>query len=61
MSEANGTVGLTGVNMSETATSPRLGERFQEALGYAAKLHNTQTRKASEVPYMGICSRSPAW
>lgn len=33
MSEANGTVGLKGVNMSETATSPRLGERFQEALG----------------------------
>ncbi len=39
--------------MSETTTSPRLGERFQEALGYAAALHNTQTRKASEVPYVG--------
>lgn len=39
--------------MSETTTSPRLGEKFQEALGYAAKLHNTQTRKASEVPYIG--------
>jgi (p)ppGpp synthase/HD superfamily hydrolase len=39
--------------MSETTTSPRLSERFQEALGYAAKLHNTQTRKASEVPYVG--------
>ena len=39
--------------MSETTTSPRLGEKFQEALGYAAGLHNTQTRKASEVPYVG--------
>jgi (p)ppGpp synthase/HD superfamily hydrolase len=39
--------------MSETTTSPRLGERFQEALGYAAALHNTQTRKASDVPYVG--------
>lgn len=39
--------------MSETTTSPRLSMRFQEALGYAADLHNTQTRKASEVPYIG--------
>ena len=39
--------------MSETTTSPRLSERFQEALKYAAELHNTQTRKASEVPYIG--------
>jgi (p)ppGpp synthase/HD superfamily hydrolase len=39
--------------MSETTTSPRLSERFQEALAYAANLHNTQTRKASEVPYIG--------
>ncbi len=39
--------------MSETTTSPRLGERFREALGYAAELHNTQTRKASHVPYIG--------
>jgi (p)ppGpp synthase/HD superfamily hydrolase len=38
--------------MSETA-SPRLGRKFQEALAYAADLHNTQTRKASEVPYIG--------
>jgi (p)ppGpp synthase/HD superfamily hydrolase len=38
--------------MSET-TSPRLGRKFQEALGYAAELHNTQTRKASDVPYVG--------
>jgi (p)ppGpp synthase/HD superfamily hydrolase len=39
--------------MSETTSSPRLSHRFQEALGYAAELHNTQTRKASEVPYVG--------
>jgi (p)ppGpp synthase/HD superfamily hydrolase len=39
--------------VSETTTSPRLGQRFQEALGYAAELHNNQTRKASQVPYIG--------
>lgn len=39
--------------MSETTTSPRLSEKFQEALAYAAELHNTQTRKASGVPYVG--------
>jgi (p)ppGpp synthase/HD superfamily hydrolase len=33
--------------------SPRLGPKFQEALAYAAELHNTQTRKASDVPYIG--------
>ncbi|MGX9789801.1 HD domain-containing protein [Mycobacterium sp. MMS18-G62] len=33
--------------------SPRLGPKFQEALAYAADLHNTQTRKASDVPYVG--------
>ncbi|KUH95748.1 HD domain-containing protein [Mycobacterium sp. IS-3022] len=38
--------------MSET-TSPRLGPRFREALGFAADLHRTQTRKASDVPYIG--------
>ncbi|MCV7281768.1 HD domain-containing protein [Mycolicibacterium flavescens] len=34
-------------------TTPRLGPKFQEALGYAAELHRTQTRKASDVPYIG--------
>lgn len=33
--------------------SPRLGSKFQEALGFAAELHRTQTRKASQVPYVG--------
>lgn len=31
----------------------RLSPKFQEALAYAAELHNTQTRKASDVPYVG--------
>lgn len=39
--------------MSEQTTTPRLGERFDAALGYAAKLHRTQTRKAGDVPYVG--------
>ncbi|WP_234783658.1 HD domain-containing protein [Mycolicibacterium celeriflavum] len=38
--------------MSETP-SPRLGPKFNEALGFAAELHRTQTRKASDVPYIG--------
>jgi (p)ppGpp synthase/HD superfamily hydrolase len=38
--------------MTETM-SPRLGPRFHEALGYAAELHRSQTRKASDVPYVG--------
>lgn len=32
---------------------PRLSERFDEALRYAADLHRTQTRKGSDVPYVG--------
>lgn len=33
---------------------PRLGERFEEALGYAAALHREQTRKGGDgVPYIG--------
>jgi (p)ppGpp synthase/HD superfamily hydrolase len=38
--------------MTET-TSPRLGSKFYDALRYAAELHSTQTRKASQVPYIG--------
>lgn len=30
-----------------------LAERFDEALGYAAELHRTQTRKGGGVPYIG--------
>jgi (p)ppGpp synthase/HD superfamily hydrolase len=34
------------------ATNPVLGERFEDALIYAAKLHSRQIRKGSEVPYI---------
>lgn len=36
-----------------TEQTPRLGAAFTDALGYAATLHRTQTRKASQVPYLG--------
>jgi (p)ppGpp synthase/HD superfamily hydrolase len=39
--------------MANQAVSPRLTPKFVEALGYAAEKHATQTRKASEVPYLG--------
>jgi len=39
--------------MANQAASPRLTPKFVEALGYAAEKHATQTRKASEVPYLG--------
>jgi (p)ppGpp synthase/HD superfamily hydrolase len=34
-------------------TSPRLTPAFVEAVRYAAEKHGTQTRKASDVPYLG--------
>lgn len=41
-------------------TKPILGQRFQDALIYAAKLHARQIRKGSQVPYvahlMGVSS-----
>ena len=37
---------------AETA-SPRLTSKFVEALQYVAEKHGTQTRKASDVPYLG--------
>ncbi len=33
--------------------TPRLTPKFVDALGYAARKHALQTRKASEVPYLG--------
>ena len=39
--------------MANQVASPRLTPKFIEALGYAALKHATQTRKASEVPYLG--------
>ncbi len=41
-------------------TKPILGQRFEDALTYAAKLHARQIRKGSGVPYiahlMGVAS-----
>lgn len=38
--------------MSDTTDDPRLGDRFADALAYAARLHARQTRKAKETPYI---------
>ena len=38
--------------MSDGTDAPRLGERFAEALAYAARLHMRQTRKAKDTPYI---------
>jgi len=39
--------------MTSQTTSPRLTERFDEAMAYAADKHRDQTRKGSEIPYLG--------
>ena len=39
--------------MTSQTASPRLTPAFVEAVQYAAKKHSTQTRKASEIPYLG--------
>lgn len=39
--------------MPEQTTTPKLSERFDEALTYASDLHRTQTRKAGDIPYVG--------
>ncbi|MCV7122719.1 HD domain-containing protein [Mycobacterium lacus] len=39
--------------MANRVASSRLTPRFVDALKYAATKHATQTRKASEVPYLG--------
>jgi (p)ppGpp synthase/HD superfamily hydrolase len=38
--------------MSAEAGRPKLGERFDEALTLAARLHRRQVRKGSDVPYV---------
>jgi (p)ppGpp synthase/HD superfamily hydrolase len=38
--------------MDDGAVPPKLGERFEEALPLAARLHRRQTRKGSDVPYV---------
>lgn len=42
-----------GVTMSSQTATPRLTPKFVEAMAYAAEKHATQTRKGSEVPYLG--------
>jgi len=39
--------------MPEQTTTPKLSERFDEALTYASELHRTQTRKGGDIPYIG--------
>ena len=39
--------------MPEQTTTPKLSERFDEALKYASELHRTQTRKGGDIPYVG--------
>ena len=39
--------------MPSQTTAPRLSNRFDEALVYAAGLHRTQTRKGGDIPYLG--------
>jgi (p)ppGpp synthase/HD superfamily hydrolase len=39
--------------MPEQTTTPKLSERFDEALAYASGLHRTQTRKGGDIPYIG--------
>jgi (p)ppGpp synthase/HD superfamily hydrolase len=47
-------------NPSLTEPEPRLGERFEEALVFAARAHRRQVRKGSDTPYighlLGVCS-----
>ena len=39
--------------MTSQTASPRLTPKFVEAMAYAAEKHGTQTRKGSEIPYLG--------
>lgn len=39
--------------MTSQTASPRLTPKFVEAMSYAAEKHGTQTRKGSEIPYLG--------
>jgi (p)ppGpp synthase/HD superfamily hydrolase len=39
--------------MPEQTTTPRLSERFDDALTYASGLHRAQTRKGGDIPYVG--------
>jgi (p)ppGpp synthase/HD superfamily hydrolase len=39
--------------MPAETTTPKLGTRFDDALGYASALHRKQERKGSGIPYVG--------
>ncbi|MDT5104593.1 MAG: hypothetical protein QOI25_2106 [Mycobacterium sp.] len=39
--------------MPEQTSTPKLSERFDEALKFASALHRTQTRKGGDIPYVG--------
>jgi (p)ppGpp synthase/HD superfamily hydrolase len=52
MSHAPTDADLTRYPPDKETDRPRLGERFDAALIYAATLHRTQVRKGSEVPYL---------
>src|ERR1700684_1031300 len=39
--------------MTSQTTTPRLTLKFTEAMAYAAEKHATQTRKGSDIPYLG--------
>lgn len=39
--------------MSEQTATPKLTERFSEALRYAEQKHRHQTRKGGDIPYIG--------
>lgn len=51
---------MTDAGNRSAAGVPVLGERFDEALQFAAATHRTQMRKASGIPYLGhllgVCS-----
>lgn len=38
--------------MTSRPVEPRLGPRFEEALGYAVRVHGSQTRKDTTIPYI---------
>jgi (p)ppGpp synthase/HD superfamily hydrolase len=41
------------MHMPAQTSTPKLSERFDEALKFASKLHRTQTRKGGDIPYVG--------
>jgi tetratricopeptide (TPR) repeat protein len=48
------------LHMTNEGDQPLLGERFEDALAFAARVHRSQRRKGGEIPYLGhllgVCS-----